>query len=200
MLGYPWITALAGLLLAGTLAVPVAPTPTPAASLTSAPPQASDARDTGSRLVVGDSLTVGARVALRQRGFVVHARVGRQFRAAPAILRSYGQKLPRNVVVALGTNGPVALSTCKVVVRIAGKNRRVFLVTNRVPRPWQAANNRTLRRCDRAFPAVRVAVVDWYRISSGHRSWMVSDGIHHTTAGRAAFVRALDRAVDKYGR
>lgn len=200
MLGSLWATALAAVLVAGTLGVPVAPTPTTAPSLTSAPTQPTVVRATGSRLVVGDSLTVGARAALRQRGFTVHAQVGRQFSAAPAILRGYAKKLPRNVVVALGTNGPVALSTCKTVVRIAGKNRRVFLVTNRVPRPWQAANNRTLRRCDRAFPAVRVAVVDWYRISSGHRTWLVGDGIHHTSAGRAAFVRALDRAVDRYGR
>lgn len=151
------------------------------------------------RLAVGDSLLVAARHQLRRRGFTVRAKVGRQFSAAPAILRGYGSKLARNVVIELGTNGTVSLATCKKVVRIAGKHRRVFLVNNRVPRSWQNSNNRTLRRCDRSFPGRRVRVIDWHEASAGHRSWFAADGVHHTARGRRAFVRVIDRAVDKHG-
>lgn len=197
-----------------TPAVPVAPAPpvspegrpTPAAAHAVLPPAsvstgqavtASSKRR--KRLAVGDSLLVAARPQLRRRGFAVHARVGRQFSAAPGILRGYGKKLARNVVIELGTNGTVSLATCRKVVRIAGKKRRVFLVNNRVPRSWQNSNNRTLRRCDRSFSGRRVRVIDWYEASAGHRSWFAADGVHHTARGRRAFVKVIDRAVDKHG-
>ena len=151
------------------------------------------------RLIVGDSLTVGASGALKKRGFKVNAKVARQFSTAPGILRGY-RTLPRNVVIALGTNGTVSLATCKKVVRIAGKSRRVFLVNTRVPRSWEARNNRTLRRCDRSFAAGRVRVINWHRTSAGHPSWIAADGVHHTSRGRAAYMRAIDRAVDRYGK
>ena len=154
----------------------------------------------GSRLAVGDSLMVGATSLMRRYGFAIHAKVGRQFSTAPGIVRGYGSKLPRNVVIELGTNGTVSLGTCKAVVSAAGAGRRVFLVTNRVPRSWQDSNNATLRACDRSFPASRVRIVDWYRASEGHSEWFAGDRIHTSTSGRVAFARLIDRAVDRYGR
>ena len=153
----------------------------------------------GSRLAVGDSLMVGASSLMRQHGFAIHAKVGRQFSTAPGIVRGYGAKLPRNVVIELGTNGTVSLSTCRAIVTAAGPGRRVFLVTNRVPRSWEASNNETLRACDRSFSASRVRIVDWYRASTGHAEWFAADGIHTSGSGRAAFARLIDRAVDRYG-
>jgi hypothetical protein len=153
-----------------------------------------------SRVAIGDSITVGAMQILRRDGFSIHAKVGRQFSTAPGIVASYGGSLPRNVVIALGTNGTVSLSACRSVVRTAGPARRVFLVTNRVPRAWQDSNNATLRACDRSFSARRVRVVDWYRASAGHPQWFASDGIHPSAAGRRAFARLIDRTVDRYGR
>jgi lysophospholipase L1-like esterase len=113
---------------------------------------------------------------------------------------SYGGKLPRNVVIALGTNGTVSLSACRAVVRTAGPARRVFLVTNRVPRSWQNSNNATLRACDRSFSARRVHVIDWHAASAGHPGWFAADRIHPSGPGRVAFARLIDRAVDRYGR
>ena len=154
----------------------------------------------GRRLAVGDSLMVGAASRMRQRGFAVHARVGRQFSAGPSIVRSYRGRLPRNVVIELGTNGTISLAHCRSIVRAAGPHRRVFLVTNRVPRSWQARNNRTLRACDRSFRSSRVRIVDWYGASAGHPAWFARDRVHLTSAGQRAFVRLIDRAVDRYGR
>ena len=152
------------------------------------------------RLAVGDSLMVGAAVRMRRRGFAVHAKVGRQFSTAPGIVRSYGSRLPRNLVIELGTNGTITLAHCRSVVRAAGSKRRVFLVTNRVPRSWEHANNRTLRACDRSFRGSRVRIVDWHGASAGHPEWFARDGIHLSGPGQAAFVKLIDRAVDRYGR
>lgn len=152
------------------------------------------------RLAVGDSLTVGVTPRLRRLGFSIQAKVGRQFSTAPGIVASYGGRLPRNVVIALGTNGTVSLAACRAVVRRAGPARRVFLVTNRVPRSWQDSNNATLRACDRSFAANRVRIIDWHAASAGHPQWFSGDSIHPSSSGRAAFARLIDRAVDRYGR
>lgn len=157
-------------------------------------------RAAGGRLAVGDSLMVGATSLMRRQGFAIHARVGRQFSTAPGIVSGYGTRLPRNVVIELGTNGTISLAACRRVVRLAGPERRVFLVTNRVPRSWQDPNNATLRRCDRSFARSRVRLIDWHGASAGHTEWFAADGVHTSAAGRVAFARLIDRTVDRHGR
>lgn len=151
------------------------------------------------RLAVGDSLMVSVTPWMSAQGFRVHAKVGRQFSTAPGIVRSFGSALPRNLVVELGTNGTVSLAACKSVVRTAGKNRRVFLVTARVPRSWEAGNLRTLKACDASYSSKRVRIIDWYAHSAGHPEWFVSDRVHLSASGRKAFRQLIDRAVDKHG-
>jgi hypothetical protein len=182
------------------------PTATPSTSSEAVPPPTDLEAATiiarpasGTRLAVGDSLMVGAGPLMRRAGFAIHAKVGRQFSTAPGIVRSYGRALPRNVVIELGTNGTVTLAACRAVVHAAGAKRRVFLVTNRVPRSWQDSNNATLAACDRSFPKARVHLVDWHGASAGRPEWFAADGIHTSAAGRAAFARLIDRAVDRYG-
>ncbi len=136
---------------------------------------------------------------MRRKGFQVHAKVGRQFSTAPGIVRGYAARLPRNVVIELGTNGTIRASDCRAVVRRAGKNRRVFLVTPRVPRSWQKANLRTLRACDRRYKASRVRIVDWYGYSAGHPNWFAADRVHLSASGQRAFARLIDRELDKHG-
>jgi hypothetical protein len=161
--------------------------------------QVSAAAGTPSRLAVGDSLMVSVTPWMRSQGFRVHAKVGRQFSTAPGIVRSFGSDLPRNVVVELGTNGSVSLSACRSVVRAAGKKRRVFLVTPRVPRSWEAGNIRTLRACDASFSARRVRLIDWHTYSAEHPEWFAADRVHLSSSGRKAFSRLIVRAVDRHG-
>ncbi|HYN56959.1 MAG TPA: hypothetical protein VES03_07160 [Motilibacterales bacterium] len=151
------------------------------------------------RLVVGDSLMVSVTPWMRSQGFRVHAKVGRQFSTAPGIARSFGSTLPRNLVIELGTNGTVSPRTCRSAVGTAGKYRRVFLVTPRVPRSWEAGNLTTLRACDASFSARRVRIIDWHAHSAGHPEWFAADRVHLSSAGRSAFSRLIDRAVDKHG-
>jgi hypothetical protein len=148
------------------------------------------------RYAVGDSVMLGARSALKETGFGVDAAVSRQAYSAPALLRKKGAKLPENVVVHLGTNGTFPLSTCKALVRAAGPERRVFLVTVHVRRSWAKSNNAMMRKCDAAFADERVHVIDWDQAASKNRSWLYSDGIHLRPRGAAAFTRLLDSSVD----
>ena len=139
---------------------------------------------------------LGARQALRTAGFSVDAQESRQATSGRAILRKKGSRLPRNVVVHLGTNGIFPLSSCTGMVHQAGAGRRLFFVTILVPRSWERANNAVIRRCDARFAADRVHVVDWAKAAAQHRRWLYPDGIHLRPAGATAFARLLDAAVD----
>lgn len=170
------------------------------ASLSPAPaalPATSAAAIPRGRVAIGDSVMLGAAEELRARGFRrVDAVVSRQFSSADNVLRSYRRsgRLARNVIIGLGTNGTATLSQCHRAVA-AAPHRAVFLVNNRVPRSWQARNNRVLGACAGDFGRVRL--INWYRKSSGHPGWIASDGYHLTSVGQNRYARYIDSRVDR---
>lgn len=158
--------------------------------------QAADQSDSLDTITVGDSVQLGAKWALLNKGVdIVDAKVSRQAATGPGLLRKRGEKLPTNVVVHLGTNGSYALEDCKEMVRIAGPERRVFMLTIAVPRRWEKVNNDTIRRCGRAFPAGRVQIIDWKAATKAHPSWLYSDGMHLPPAGAKGYARLIKAAI-----
>jgi hypothetical protein len=147
-------------------------------------------------ITVGDSVQLGAKWVLLKRGVdIVDAKVSRQARTGPDLLRKRGEKLPKNVIIHLGTNGSYALEDCKDMVKIAGPDRRVFMMTISVPRKWEKVNNDTIRRCARAFPAGRVTIIDWKAATKAHPSWLYSDDIHLPPAGAKGYARLIVQAI-----
>jgi hypothetical protein len=141
------------------------------------------------KIGLGDSVMQGATTELRARGFRVNTVQSRQFSAAPALIRSLraAGRLPPTVVIHLGNNGYIEQADCRQAVKAAG-NRRVYLVTLKVPRGWRGANNRRLRICANRF--ANASLVDWFSYAVNHPSWFY-DGYHLTPLGRrkyAAFV------------
>ena len=161
--------------------------------LGSAPAHATDT----DRYALGDSVMLGAKARLKALGFgVVDAKESRQAYSGPAELRKRGADLPQNVVIHLGTNGTFPLSTCKGMVKAAGPDRRVFLVTIHVPRSWTKGNNQVIRDCAADYPEGQVTVVDWDAAATAHPAWLYSDGTHLKSAGAAAYARLIDEAID----
>ena len=174
--------------LAAVLALPVL-----AGVLAVAP--AASAKDLDA-IAIGDSVMLGAKSQLRDRGVdVVDAAVSRQAATGPGLLRKRGEKLPEHVVVHLGTNGTYTLRMCKELVRTAGKQRRVYLVTVKVPRKWEDVNNDMLRSCDGAFRSDRVVLLDWNAAATKNPSYLYADGVHLRPEGARAFARMIERAV-----
>ena len=174
--------------LAAVLALPVL-----AGVLAVAP--AASAKDLDA-IAIGDSVMLGAKSQLRDRGVdVVDAAVSRQAATGPGLLRKRGEKLPEHVVVHLGTNGTYTLKMCKELVRTAGKQRRVYLVTVKVPRTWESVNNDMLRSCDGAFRSDRVVLLDWNAAATKNPSYLYADGVHLRPEGARAFARMIERAV-----
>ncbi|MBI1377095.1 MAG: hypothetical protein GC157_06405 [Frankiales bacterium] len=150
---------------------------------------------------IGDSVMLGSKSLLTSHGITVNASVSRQFHAAVAtvaLLRRSG-KLPRNLVVHLGTNGYVNLSDCTTIVNTAGPSRRVFLVTAKAPRSWIPLANKHLRACAAAYGGHRVVLVDWVRISSRHPEWFYSDRVHPNSTGRPHYVAMITTALRVWG-
>jgi hypothetical protein len=147
-------------------------------------------------IAIGDSVMLGAKSQLHDRGVdVVDAAVSRQAATGPGLLRKRGEKLPEHVVVHLGTNGTYTLKMCKELVRTAGKQRRVYLVTVKVPRKWESVNNNMLRSCDQAFRSDRVVLLDWNAAATKNPSYLYADGVHLRPEGARAFARMIERAV-----
>jgi hypothetical protein len=148
-------------------------------------------------IAIGDSVMLGARYELQRRGFnVVDAAVSRQAVTGPGLLRKRGTKLPRNVVVHLGSNGSYTKAMCRELVRTAGPQRRVFLVTIKVPRSYESANNRMLRNCASGYSPDQVRVVDWNWAATKNPQWLYADGIHLRPEGARAFARIMRNAIN----
>ena len=158
--------------------------------------QAADSPTSLDTIAIGDSVQLGAKWVLLKKGVdIVDAKVSRQASTGPGLLSKRGKKLPTNVVIHLGTNGSYSLEDCKEMVRIAGPDRQVFMLTIAVPRRWEKVNNETIRRCARAFPVGRVQIIDWKAATKAHPSWLYSDGMHLPPTGAKGYARLITQAI-----
>jgi hypothetical protein len=146
------------------------------------------------RFGVGDSIMLSASDELAVYGTGVDAEVGRQFSEGLPVIRRLARRdrLPRTVIVHLGTNGYVQPEDCDRLVALAPR-RRIFLVTVRVPREWQDPNNDVLNAC--AIRYDRVFVLRWFRVSGDHPEWFSTDGYHLNTDGQRAFADLIQDDV-----
>jgi hypothetical protein len=157
-------------------------------ALASAPPPG--------RFGVGDSIMVSATDELDAFGWRVNAEVGRQFSAGLRVVRWRANKgtLPKRVIVHLGTNGAIDPDDCDVLAAAAGPRRRVFLVTVKVPRGWERANNDVLQACAAAHE--KVNPIRWYAHSHRHGEWFAEDGYHLNATGQEEYASFLQAKVN----
>src|SRR5262245_11953060 len=147
------------------------------------------------RYAIGDSVMLGAKTQLQNRGFIVNAVKSRQFADAVTIVKQKARSgvLRKKVVIHLGTNGILIQPyQCDHISKYAGKHRRVFLVTNTGPTSHpkiRKAQNIRLRAC--ADRHRNTKLIDWYGYSRGHGAWFY-DGMHLTPKGRTAYAAYLN--------
>jgi hypothetical protein len=150
----------------------------------------------GGRYAIGDSVMLGAKPQLNARGFIVNVKKSRQFYEAVHIVKQKKRNglLRRKIVIHLGTNGVlIKASDCDAISRVAGRHRRVFLVTVTGPTKYpkiRKAQNVRLHAC--ADRHANTKLIDWYAYSRGHGAWFY-DGMHLTRKGRHAYAALLDR-------
>jgi hypothetical protein len=137
---------------------------------------------------VGDSVMLDYQDPLQAAipGIDVDAAVSRQWSDGEFILqtlKSDGQ-LGADVVVALGTNGPITDSDFDDMMSILGGASRVVFVNVHVDRPWQDPNNAVLANGAARYP--NVVIADWATLAAQNPQWFGPDGTHLAIDGPGA--------------
>jgi hypothetical protein len=119
-------------------------------------------------------------------GVSVDAAVSRQWTDGEAILqqlKATGQ-LGAEVVVGLGTNGPITSADFDAMMSILSGASRVVFVNFHVGQPWQDPNNAVLAAGAARYP--RVYVADWASLAAQNPEWFGADGTHLAIDGPGA--------------
>lgn len=135
-------------------------------------------------LIIGDSLSVGAKKYFEQYNIKVNAKTGRQFQALKYIAPTVsGMDI---VIIELGTNGDFSLEKAqKDIDLLLAKNKSVYVVTVRTKRPWQDVVNKKLR-------SLRgVKIIDWYSYSKDKPDLFLQDGTHLTEKGYLVYAEFI---------
>lgn len=111
-------------------------------------------------------------------GINVDGSVSRQWATGESILqgmKASGQ-LGAEVVVGLGTNGPITDAEFDSMMSILGGASRVVFVNIHVDRPWQDPNNTVLAQGATRYH--NVVVADWATLAAQNPQWFGADGTH----------------------
>jgi hypothetical protein len=134
----------------------------------------------GQVTAVGDSVMLDYQDPLKSSipGAKVDATVSRQWSDGETLLQTLkadGQ-LGADVVVGLGTNGPITDVDFNNMMAILGGASRVVFVNVHVDRPWQDPNNAVL--ASGASRYHNVVVADWATLAAQNPQWFGADGTH----------------------
>ncbi len=137
---------------------------------------------------VGDSVMLDYQDPLKAAvpGINVDAAVSRQWSDGEAILQSMkaSGQLGADVIVGLGTNGPITPSEFDSMMSILGGASRVVFVNVHVDRQWQDPNNEVLASGATRYP--NVVIADWASLAAQNPQWFGADGTHLAIDGPGA--------------
>lgn len=147
-------------------------------------------------ILVGDSVPLGAETQFNEMfpyGYM-DAQVSRQLYTGPEILESiWAQGTDGDIVVwSLGNNGVAYEGDVRKLIEMCGQ-RRVYLVTCRVPLALQDMNNELFHEIAAQYD--NCEVIDWYGVSAGHDEYFWDDGTHLRPEGAEAYVLMLREAI-----
>ena len=147
-------------------------------------------------LAVGDSVMLLALQDLAGVGYDTNGQGCRSFADGLRVIRNQRQagKLPRFVVLALGTDGRVKMAQINEALRIAGPNRILGLVTPHELGGGAGFDASVMRKAASKHSA-RIVLFDWVRYSRHHSGWFQPDHAHLSYSGAAAFARLLAKGT-----
>jgi len=147
--------------------------------------------------VIGDSVILDAKPYLEQHmsGVHVDGHVGRQMWEAADVLDGLkrNDQLGNQVVLELGTNGSFNSKSLNSVLDYLKDENHVYLVTVRVPRPWERTVNKALDEAASSYS--NVSLIDWNSASEGHNEYFEKDGVHLTKEGSEAFAALIKNSL-----
>jgi peptidoglycan/LPS O-acetylase OafA/YrhL len=148
-------------------------------------------------IAYGDSVMLGAQSAIDAifPHSQVHAVEGRQPYVTLQDIREDQANGSLSTVVAIhtGNNGIIRPSDLASTLSALRHCQQVVLLTDRVPRDWQAPNNATIKQVAKRFK--NVVVLDWYAKSNENQGWFYPDGLHLRPPGAARYADLLAHVV-----
>lgn len=160
------------------------------------------APDGSNVLVIGDSVTVAAAPALKEKmpNMAVDGEVSRSIKPAPGIInamRNSGTLRPY-VVLALATNGTITDADWQAVEAALGEGHRIVLVTGYGPagKTWIGAANEKIKQIAQTNPNVRVA--DWASIAAQHTDMLAGDHVHPNRTAAGMYAAEVIRALGSF--
>jgi peptidoglycan/LPS O-acetylase OafA/YrhL len=138
---------------------------------------------------IGDSVMIGAYGELDRAidDFAMRADVGMQAAGVIEIAqkRRAADDLGEDVVIHIGSNGPLGADQFDEMMRHLTDVRRVVFVNLKVPRHWEQRNNDMLAEGVQRYP--NAVLVDWHAASAGRPEFFVEDGHHLQIEGQRVY-------------
>ena len=154
---------------------------------------------------IGDSVMLGSSGRIRELlpACYVDAEVSRYVGGGLDAAKAFEAqgRLGNLVVIALGTNGPIAgYERYEVQTRqlldYLGNSRHIFWVNVYCPHlTWQETNNNYIKKM--AAEHGNVHEVDWYGLISQHPEWLTEDGIHPNSEGRVQYAKLIHDRIEQ---
>jgi peptidoglycan/LPS O-acetylase OafA/YrhL len=161
------------------------------------------AQDLSGVALIGDSVLLGASEEVRKvlPSCYIDAEVSRYVGDGLAAAQNLSdhQMLGNIVVVALGTNGPLARNAryeeqVKALMSYLGPDRKIFWVNVYAPSvSWQDENNSYIAHLSETYP--NVTYIDWYSLIKDHPEWLTDDHIHPNLEGRRQYAKLIHDAI-----
>jgi hypothetical protein len=155
---------------------------------TSTLPAAAAGFEAGHVTAVGDSVMLDYQDPLETDipGINVQAAVSRQWGDGEALLSQLKSEgtLGAEVIVGLGTNGPITDTDFDDMMSILQGASRIVFVNTHVDRPWQDPNNQVLASGAARYHHVFIA--DWATLAGQNPQWFGTDGTHLAIDGPGA--------------
>ena len=138
---------------------------------------------------IGDSVMIGAFEELDRAidDLAMRADVGMQAAGVIEIAqkRRAAGDLGEDVVVHIGSNGPLGEDQFDEMMRPLKDARRVVFVNLKVPRPWEQRNNDMLAEGVQRYP--NAVLMDWHAATADRPELFVEDGIHLQREGQRIY-------------
>jgi len=144
----------------------------------------------GEVILIGDSVLLGASKYVQDflKNAYIDAKVGRQFKEIYSLLESGKLDKYNKIVIALGNNGYVSKKDLENVIEKL-KDKEIYLITVKVPRPWQNQVNNTFKKIASEYKNVKI--IDWYSYSKEKEELFVTDKVHLNNEGAKYFASLI---------
>ncbi len=162
-------------------------------------PHAATSANSAQVLVIGDSVTLGAKQALEATidGVYVDALESRGIWTARNLLANYAAagRLPDTIVISLITNEfTITDNLLQGIVDSAGAGHNFVFVTGYAgPQQPRETQNQALKNYINNHPNVYLA--DWWELAHNNWSLMYADHIHLNPEGRSAYANLLNNVI-----